>query len=64
MAIALAGYRVVDPVYAEIHYLTPSVWRGDRLGRLDIPVSDYHPHHVMHEMSHVVQFGFPQESTH
>ena len=46
------------PVYAEIHYLTPSAWSGDRLGGLDIPVADYHPHYVMHEMSHVVQFGF------
>ena len=23
---------------------------------------DYHPHYVMHEMSHVVQFGFPENS--
>ena len=51
-----SGYR------AEIHYLTPSVWSGNRLGNLGIPVADYHPHYVMHEMSHVVQYGFPQDS--
>ena len=51
-----SGYR------AEIHYLTPSAWRGYALGRLDIPVSDYHPHYVMHEMSHVVQLSFESES--
>ena len=53
-----------DPVYAyaEIHYLTPSVWSGNRLGGLGIPVADYHPHYVMHEMSHVVQLSFESES--
>ena len=50
------------PVYAEIHYLTPSAWSGNRLGGLDIPAKDYHPHYVMHEMSHVVQLGFPQDT--
>ena len=49
-------------VRAELYYLTPSAWRGDRLGRLRIPVADYHPHYVMHEMSHVVQYSFPGDS--
>ena len=49
-------------VRAELYYLTPSVWRGDRLGRLQIPVADYHPHYVMHEMAHVVQYSFPRDS--
>ena len=51
-----------DPVRAEIHYLTPSAWGGLSWGRLRIPIEDYHPHYVMHEMSHVVQFGFPEDS--
>jgi len=49
-------------VRAELYYFTPSAWRGDRLGRLRIPVADYHPHYVMHEMSHVVQYSFPRDS--
>jgi hypothetical protein len=32
------------------------------LGGLGIPVADYHPHYVMHEMSHVVQFGLESGS--
>ena len=48
------------PSRAEIYYLTPSVWSGDRFGRLQMPAKDYHPHYVMHEMMHVVQYGFPQ----
>ena len=43
--------------YAEIHYLTPSVWRGDALGTLRIPARDYHPHYVMHEMSNLMHYS-------
>ncbi len=49
-------------VSAELHYLTPSAWLDNPLGGLGIPAKDYHPHYVMHEMLHVVQYSFPQGS--
>ncbi|MDE0099866.1 MAG: hypothetical protein OXM87_09720 [Truepera sp.] len=49
-------------VRAELYYFTPSAWSGNRLGGLGIPAKDYHPHYVMHEMTHVVQYSFPRDS--
>ena len=45
-------------VHAELHYLTPSVWRDDVWGGIfDVPAEDYHPHYVMHEMSNLMHYS-------
>ena len=46
-----------DIVHAEIHYLTPSAWRGELLGGLGQPPEYYHPHYITHEAVHFFQYA-------
>ena len=50
-------FRDGDTVHAEVHYLTPSAWKGHALGGLGQPPKYYHAHYITHEVIHFFQWA-------
>ena len=45
-----------DVWHSELHYMTPSAWKGGLLGGLRQPPEYYHPHYITHEIVHFFQW--------